>query len=537
MKRINTGWYIVLMACTGLAPVPAQADDIGACCIPNDCVEVAAEDCRSCPEAEWLCAGDANGDGMVNGLDLMLLLSTGIYQSTRCEYDFTCDGIVDRKDVDYVKSPAHWFTCAPPEYCPGGFAGVGTTCAATECAACCLGPNDCVVTTQSLCAATNGVFLAEHDECPVQVIDAEILEPGGDIFVHRNVKVLDCPDGGKRAPCDPGTPIDAWISPAYSAMSVNFGTGYPPIPADFFETGSGAFFGDVPLEGVTLGAPYEEFGDADTLILRSGGDPFDRCSLPQPPEADPVEVDIEILALSLQGTDPIFVTNSGLWDVTVSLSDVHTDGIPGNDPPIGTVSATKTHCNGGTYTSIFNVYTRFTFTKVGNPGMVRVLDTGLLGAPWTYVTLDQATHPPDVEDPAIQWVHDVDPRMAVVNPICTEFNVGITDNAAVTSCDCNTNLVRDTCDIESGTSGDCNANGIPDECDPGPDCNSNGVPDECDIAAGTSLDINDDGIPDECLDPIPTVAEWGLIVMTLLLLTAATVVLRNHQRSRGRSMA
>jgi hypothetical protein len=32
----------------------------------------------------------------------------------------------------------------------------------------------------------------------------------------------------------------------------------------------------------------------------------------------------------------------------------------------------------------------------------------------------------------------------------------------------------------------------------GPDCNSNGVRDECDIAAGTSLDLNANGIPDEC---------------------------------------
>ncbi|MCK4343101.1 MAG: IPTL-CTERM sorting domain-containing protein [Phycisphaerae bacterium] len=37
-------------------------------------------------------------------------------------------------------------------------------------------------------------------------------------------------------------------------------------------------------------------------------------------------------------------------------------------------------------------------------------------------------------------------------------------------------------------------------------------------------------MPDECEESIPTVSEWGLIVMTLLLLTAGTVVFGRQRR-------
>ncbi|MHC4066989.1 MAG: IPTL-CTERM sorting domain-containing protein [Planctomycetota bacterium] len=59
------------------------------------------------------------------------------------------------------------------------------------------------------------------------------------------------------------------------------------------------------------------------------------------------------------------------------------------------------------------------------------------------------------------------------------------------------------------------------------DCNCNDVPDADDIAAGTSPDVNGNGIPDECeAMGIPTVSEWGVLVMTVLLLGSGVVVLR-----------
>ena len=103
---------------------------------------------------------------------------------------------------------------------------------------------------------------------------------------------------------------------------------------------------------------------------------------------------------------------------------------------------------------------------------------------------------------------------------------------------------------------DCNGNGIADECDIG--CGSIGGP--CDVqGCGQSGDTNGDGIPDKCgacctaagctqtietlcVGPskskyhgdgttceeacptgIPTVSEWGLVVLALLLLVAGKV--------------
>ncbi|MCP4590971.1 MAG: IPTL-CTERM sorting domain-containing protein [bacterium] len=44
-------------------------------------------------------------------------------------------------------------------------------------------------------------------------------------------------------------------------------------------------------------------------------------------------------------------------------------------------------------------------------------------------------------------------------------------------------------------------------------------------------DANENGFDDACEPEIPTVSEWGLIVMTLLLLTAGTIVVGRRRRS------
>lgn len=59
------------------------------------------------------------------------------------------------------------------------------------------------------------------------------------------------------------------------------------------------------------------------------------------------------------------------------------------------------------------------------------------------------------------------------------------------------------------------------------DCNCNNVPDSDDIAGGASPDINDNGVPDECESAdVPSVSEWSLVVMAMLLLGVGVVVLR-----------
>ncbi len=82
---------------------------------------------------------------------------------------------------------------------------------------------------------------------------------------------------------------------------------------------------------------------------------------------------------------------------------------------------------------------------------------------------------------------------------------------------------------------DCRNDGVPDECQA--DCNGNQVPDHCDIAEGASADANANGVPDECdmaPEPIPAVSEWGMLAMLLLLLCAASLILRT--RGAGRSL-
>ncbi|MBN1417373.1 MAG: hypothetical protein JXP34_01275 [Planctomycetes bacterium] len=99
-------------------------------------------------------------------------------------------------------------------------------------------------------------------------------------------------------------------------------------------------------------------------------------------------------------------------------------------------------------------------------------------------------------------------------PLPPEEECRVTDPSQ----DCNSNDIRDECDLRLGTSLDCNANGIPDECDiasgESEDCDGNGVPDECEvamrdcngneiidaceIAADPSKDCDGNGILDEC---------------------------------------
>ncbi len=115
-----------------------------------------------------------------------------------------------------------------------------------------------------------------------------------------------------------------------------------------------------------------------------------------------------------------------------------------------------------------------------------------------------------------------------------------------------------TCRTLEGTQvpaclGDANADHIDEACD----CDASMTPDGCDVAAGLLKDLDQDGIPDECgaccgpgqcvqvietecagkyrgdgtkceqevCGGIPTVSEWGLIVLAVLLVAAGTVVL------------
>lgn len=421
------------------------------------------------------CDADLNNDGQVNVFDLAILSGclTNPNQPQCADADINCDGVIDALDVNALLCLADGGSdcCAP-----GG--------------ACCIDAYTCANSTEATCLASGGVFLGEGTSCP-QANAAIFDEPDGanDTFVHKVGPDVDCPpSGGKVAPrggCPPaGLPLDPWISHGEDGqMCHHFGTpSSPPIPADFFGPGSEPFTGQVCLTGLPLGSD-PNFPDADTIILRSA-DPFDRCSLTQP---SPQVVTTEIVALSLTSVAPITVGGAGgptEWDVFVDLSSV--------TPPPGQIIAFREHCNGGTYLSTVNVQPRFTFTQVGNPLEVRVLDTGVEGIP--HITLSPGS--------PREWAFDVDPASATGANFCTDFHPGFetAPEQQQTACDCNGNLIRDKCDIESGFAQDCNGNERPDACD---------------ITSGSSQDVNGNDIPDEC--EATSVSIPGLVDHNLVL--------------------
>lgn len=281
--------------------------------------------------------------------------------------------------------------------------------------ACCLGQADCLELTATDCANAGGNFGGVGSQCPTEFpVTVHLASPPTNLFLRPAV---DCANVGTTGPACAGGPlIDAW-----AAAPLGFGEdschqfgGFPespPIPADFFYPGSEPFFGEVCYLGEPLGeTPFGFFGAADTIILRPGGDPFDRCDLPAPA---PVQVPIQIVELKLVSVAPITVTGiqgPQQWDVLMDLSTL--------GPAPGVLMPVKTHCNGGTYDSFLPIQPRFTFIKVGDPGQVRVWDTGLEGIPPTF--LDEFGSP---------WVHELDEGLSSEPdpPPCTEFHPGIED--------------------------------------------------------------------------------------------------------------
>jgi hypothetical protein len=177
---------------------------------------------------------------------------------------------------------------------------------------------------------------------------------------------------------------------------------YGAIPAGFFGPGSDPFDGVVAFEGDPPNPGVE--GNTSTKVQRSA-DPFHPEDLPGPSR----EVALEIVSLNLVSVMPITVTYGGLdpedWNVQVDLSETV--------PPPGHFTATKTHENGGTFTSDLNVQPRFVFTKVLDPGEVRELDTGLAG--YDPIHLVAGGH----------WVHNVNPGLDVYYDAEADFVIGI----------------------------------------------------------------------------------------------------------------
>ncbi len=490
----------------------------GSCSYPGGCDTMDAESCADIPGGSFtpnvFCAADPHGACCVGGLcvgtmgELRCVYHFGgrWYPAEDCLSGFACPGaccvdsvcVGDMAKVQCDAEQGDWYggefcdmgyaclpltgACCVNDVCVGTMSQAacdlqagqwyaGEDCAAFQCShkgACCISHWTCIITGEAGCAVAGGEFHGAGTDCFHQEISAPCH--ASDTAYHCVYTLLRCPDaGGKRADCVDGPPMfDPWTT-QYGTRH-DFGGAGQAIPADFFGPGSAPYTGEVWFKPVPLGpvdltaygfGPAEDFGDADTLIWRAD-DPFDRCVLPPAFPSDPVPVEIKIIAIHLESIAPIEVEGMGapieaakLWNVSMFLS-------PTAAPASGTLTATKTHCNGGTYViSGLEVPVLFVFTKVTDPSQVRELDTAAWGIPPVTLNL-----------PADSWVHDVDEALETGNPVCTDFHAALAEGAAreTTQCDCNANGIRDACDIAGGTSYDCNRNGLPDECEGPPVC-------------------------------------------------------------------
>lgn len=292
----------------------------------------------------------------------------------------------------------------------------------------------------------------------------------------------------------------------FSFIDFGMGGSNPPIPADFFGPGSDPFVGSVGLQGDPIDP---DASDASTFVQRSG-----IPVLPDDLVGTVGTVDLEIVQLRLVSAAPITVTFNGgqfpeQWDVGVGLSDF--------SAPVGSLTAGKTHDNGGTFDTTLHVQPKLTFTKVSDPGEVRVLDTGLEGIA-----------PIDFSSTAAPFVHSVDPSLGVIAP---------SDGTFVPF-------------VEETMPGDPSSQQVVPTIldDPGTPAQHMVVPatlaaQECgnDIREGTEqCDGTDDEMcPGTCQTDctcfpgtkIPTISEWGLVVMALLILTAGTIVFTRQSAS------
>lgn len=444
-----------LLLIFGVNPNPAQAGD---CPCQTDVIGgFGGPDCISGP------------DGFMNLSDFLEIFFAAEGQfSTYCEdgspfetFDVNCDGRLDHCD-----SAVAWCRITGGTEC----------CSDTVCGACCSHGLACTAITEFRCEADivsgpsveAGVFLGVGITCSPQAgIFSEIS--AGDVFEQFTAPPMNCPDntGGEEPPamnCTGPPYTDGWVSRSEEDMCHDFGAdGSPEIPAGFFGTNSDPFLNSVCLTGVPLGPTFwGEFGEADTLIVRDD-DPFDACAAPSANEST---VNTELVAMHLRSVEPITVTyNDGSpaeqWTLDVTVSEVRTSE--------GFLTATKQHCNGGTYTSLLQVYPVYTFTKVGNPETRVVLDTGIDNTP---LILTQNVNRP--------WVAEVDSETPYAGDLCSAFHPGMFQQLI-----------------------------LPNDCD------SDG-----------------DGMIDGCLvqGTIPATSEWGLLTMMTTILVVGTIAF-NRRRS------
>ena len=299
--------------------------------------------------------------------------------------------------------------------------------------------------------------------------------------------------------------IDLLTTPPGDSYTDAFNTdvGGIAIPAGFFGLGSDPWSGRIDLEGKPFTFKPEGpcLEDADTIVRRLEDATFLGCG-----PGFPVEIDIEIVALNLVASQPITVTFNGgqdsqQWDVRLCV-----------DPTLQTPGTmTLRHdcapLPGGTFDSVLPVKATVIFTHAEQ----------------------QVTLAPNIEDIFTVlsgfWVHqsgisdvtEVGPG-AIVNSKCGVFTLteGTTNFVpGIGAWGPEPDEQKKELNAEQAALA---AHGVLPAQDPvdssgGPGGGPNGIPDSCEAGAS-----------------IPTVSEWGMIVLTVLLLTAGAVLVGRRRR-------
>lgn len=156
-----------------------------------------------------------------------------------------------------------------------------------------------------------------------------------------------------------------------------------PLPADFFESGSKQWRGEIPLKGP------EEI-TVDTIVER-----LDDMSFPA---LDIRTTRVRLKKLDLESCAPFEVEytdgTTKEWTVKVTESD-----FPPEDD--GQMVVDRGHDNGGVFDSSFPLHIKYTFTKLEDPEVEVILDTG---------------DPEEERDPLLMANFGVSPWAATIDP-------------------------------------------------------------------------------------------------------------------------
>lgn len=323
---------------------------------------------------------------------------------------------------------------------------------------------------------------------------------------------------------------DAWTTPEPHYQNPTQRTSYDfaatPIPADFFGPGSQPFSGKVNFVGNPLlddpcGNP-NALGLADTIVRRLAD------TAPLSPGGQDT-VPIEIVALSLRSVDPIpvsFGTSTQQWNVKVSLSP---NVMP--QPPGSMTIRMDLSGNGGTFDAAIPVVVRFIFTR---GAQTLNLDCGLGQCP--QMNLQASGHSwtlpfgPSGYDPLAHGILRIMPGQAFDGD-CDGFCEGSSFGSSnfVAGVDPVTEKCEYNSEAETALAGSTGNHGVISTAN---DSDMDGWPDECD---NCPLIPNGDQNPAACLSTgIPTMGEYALMTLVVLLLAAGVLLLRKREAAFGR---